>query len=79
MGIIYWITVNFTDPEYYASYTTLCLPIHLELLREIVYRHPLQRIKVLELLSASFEMETGLEAVNAVRNRFIPCNSTSWN
>jgi hypothetical protein len=67
MGILQWIKVNFTDPDYYTtSYNTLCVPIHLELLREIAYRHPLQRTKVLELIALSFEMETGLDAVIAV-------------
>jgi len=75
MGVLQWIKVNFEDPDYYTSSNkTLCVPLHLEVLREIAYRHPLQRQKVLELLSLCFEMETGLDAVIAVRyiDKLIP-------
>jgi hypothetical protein len=71
MGVLHWIKYNLTDPDYYTtSYNTLCIPIHLELLRDISQRHPLQRSEVLNLLATSFETKTGLDALAAVITLF---------
>jgi negative elongation factor C/D len=67
MGLLHWIRSNFTDPSYYTtSYNTLCTPLHLDLLREICARHPLQRPTVLDILVKSFEMEPELDALAAL-------------
>eukprot|EP01114_Cavostelium_apophysatum_P017848 TRINITY_DN5391_c0_g1_i1.p1 TRINITY_DN5391_c0_g1~~TRINITY_DN5391_c0_g1_i1.p1 ORF type:complete len:603 (+),score=146.86 TRINITY_DN5391_c0_g1_i1:116-1924(+) len=67
MGILQWIRFNLTDPEYYAtSYNTLCVPIHLELLRELSSKHVLLRPQIMDLLSISFEMKTSLDALAAL-------------
>ena len=68
MGLLYWIRVNWADRDYYTtSFSSFCLAIHLEILREISAKHVLQRPKVLELLTLAFEMDTGLDALAAVR------------
>lgn len=63
-----WIKANLVDPEYYSiSYNALCIPIHLELLRDISKFHPLHRSTILEILISSFEMKTSLDALAAVK------------
>jgi len=71
MGVLYWIRVNVTDADYYISSShTLCLPIHLKLVRQISLLHPLQRTHILDLLSTMFELKTtGLDALAALDHR----------
>lgn len=67
MGVLTWIRYNFTDPEYYlTSFNTSCIPIHLELLREICDKHPLQRPHIFALLRDAFELETPLDALTSL-------------
>jgi hypothetical protein len=68
MCILQWIRFNFSDPSYYtSSFSSICIPIHLHLLREISQQHPFQRPKVLDLLALSFDMKTDMDALYAVR------------
>ncbi|EGC30354.1 TH1 family protein [Dictyostelium purpureum] len=57
MGIMQWIKHNLTDTTNLSSYNTLCVPIYLDFLRDIVIRHPLHRSVVLNILASHFEVE----------------------
>ncbi|KAL6062165.1 putative Endonuclease III [Balamuthia mandrillaris] len=63
MGVLHWIQTNLTSTSYYkTSFNTLGNRVYLELLREISYRHPLQRPTVLDVLVDCFEVDYDLDA-----------------
>ena len=67
MGILHWIKCNLADSEYYRTTShTFSIPIKFQLLREINERYPLQRSKIMDILSNSFTVETGLDALASV-------------
>jgi negative elongation factor C/D len=62
MGVLHWVKLNLTDPNAGAtSYNTKSTLIHLGLLQEISSLHVFQRIPVLDVLVASFEVEIDLD------------------
>jgi hypothetical protein len=68
MGVLYWVKLNITDPNAGAtSYNTKSTLTHLSLLEEISTLHVFQRVPVLDVLVASFEVETDLDSLATVQ------------
>jgi hypothetical protein len=67
MGVLHWIKLNLTDPNMGATnYNTKSTFVHLSLLQEISSMHVFQRMRVLDVLVASFEVETDLDPLTTV-------------
>jgi hypothetical protein len=70
MGVLHWIKCNLVDSEYYRTTShTFSIPIKFQLLRDINERYPLQRAKIMDILSNSFTVETGLDALASVKSK----------